>query len=243
MGDPARRGLRIYDSEEPDLGFRYSVDVAGLNIGTPAQIQELATANSHLNNAHEAAMVARNADTADQHLAMIGNRKLPNHLAALRFLITAQALLLRRQPGPALDALGKAESNNPEMLCLDLFRGVAYNYLANWDMALKHLEAYRNLLGEDADICRELAEALRGFAVSRKPALVPQRPGLQSPGRQRVPGTGAWPGAEKNGTIWEPASPNCRTAAIISPSWLRTAGNLGMGWPGTDRPGHAKNRT
>src|SRR5262249_25846566 len=36
------------------------------------------------------------------------------------------------------------------------------NQLNQWDKALKHLEAYRDLLGEDAVLCQQLGEALLG---------------------------------------------------------------------------------
>ena len=153
----------IYDSEELFLGIRYSVDVASLNTGTQARIQELGRLNQHLNEAHTAVNVTQDADVADRNLNLIAGQKLPKHLEGLRYLVTAQAQLLRRQPGPALDALVKAESFQPDMPCLNWFRGIAYNDLADWDKALKHLEAYRDLLGDDAGVCREIGESLRGL--------------------------------------------------------------------------------
>jgi len=49
------------------------------------------------------------------------------------------------------------------MPALDLFKAIAYNRLARWEDALKHLGTYEALLGDDANVCREKGNALLGL--------------------------------------------------------------------------------
>ena len=49
------------------------------------------------------------------------------------------------------------------MPALNLCRGAALNGLGEWQKALKHLEAYHDLLVIDTHVCREMGRALHGL--------------------------------------------------------------------------------
>ena len=71
--------------------------------------------------------------------------------------------LHRNQALEALGTLEKAHACHPDFPALDLFKGIAHNRLSEWAKALQHLETYRDLLGDDANVCLQLGEALRGL--------------------------------------------------------------------------------
>ena len=66
-----------------------------------------------------------------------------------------------QQPQAALAALDKAPPARPRHARRGRTKGRAYSQLKRWDQAIKHLQAYRDLLGDETVICHELGLAPR----------------------------------------------------------------------------------
>jgi hypothetical protein len=154
---------KIYDMEDLDVGLRVSTTTATVVEQGVGRVGPLAAAMTTLREALMAMAVQEDPDAAEQKLRQIAAVKLPKPLEALRFVVQALIRLHRGQAREALEAVGQARALRPDMPILDLLEGTAYNRLGQWDKSLKHAEAYRNLLGEDAAICQLLGESLQGL--------------------------------------------------------------------------------
>ncbi len=151
---------QIYDFEDLDAGSRVSSEMAvllGQGIGKAVEI------GSSVKIIVEAiqAVVMEDVDGAEQKLAQVKGVQLPPRFESTRQLATGMVLLHRAKFPEALKALEEAQRLQPDLPLADFLRGVALNRLGKSDEALKHLQAYRDLLGEDAEVCREFGEALR----------------------------------------------------------------------------------
>jgi tetratricopeptide (TPR) repeat protein len=199
---------QVFDFEDLDVGLRVSTLASSLGaagLADPGFIQGV-------NNLRDAlvAIAKEDPDTAERKLRAAAPVKLPTKLEALRYMVSGVVRLHRNQPEEALKEWEKAAAFHPDMPALDLFKGLALNHLAQWDKALKHLETYKALLGDDTNVCRELGLALRGVGRSRRPRLpiarrsttTPSTPTLSSgfckrwvPGTRRTtlaPGSPSW---------------------------------------------------
>lgn len=156
-------GWKVYDFESLDAGMRLSALAASLRGRNVADLNDIGRSIQALTEANAAA--ARNdLDGAERQLALVGKVKLPESLEALRLLTVGVVRLRRGQTGKALDALTQAEKLRTDMPILDLMAGTALNRLGKHDEALKRLTAYRDLLGDDAPVCFQRGEALRGLS-------------------------------------------------------------------------------
>jgi len=158
-----RRGgsWKVYDLEDLDGGTRFSVMVGTVVAQGLGKALELSRAVKAIKEALEAVVMRQDADSAERKLNAIARIELPREIDALRYMVWGGVHLTRRQPEPALVALDKAHDLHPDMPVLDLLKGRAYSQLNKWDEAIKHFQAYRDLLGEDSMLCHELGLALR----------------------------------------------------------------------------------
>ena len=143
---------KIFDMEDLDLGIRHSVRVASVIAQGFDKAQDVAS--DKLNEAMDALRVNRDADAADRLLQQVANEKLPKEWEAYRWLVVSQVQMQRNQWEEALKSCDRANEYRREFPILDLLRGICYNALGKGKEALKHLEAYRDLLGEDGLVCR-----------------------------------------------------------------------------------------
>ncbi len=155
---------RLYDMEDLDVGLRISttaVTIVEVGLGN---VPELARAMNQLRDAIQAVALRRDPNAAEKILGQIAAVKFPKRLDGVRSLVIGLVRLQRGQAKEALAAFEQAHRLHPDMPCLDLTKAIAFNDLGDWNNALKHLEAYQGLLGDDAAVCRELGEALRGLS-------------------------------------------------------------------------------
>jgi predicted Zn-dependent protease len=154
-------GWKVYDMEDLNLGMRLSVLGASAAAQALDNHSDTMRALKTLTQALQAAG-QQDLDGAEKKLRQIEGVRLPAQFDAVRLLLAGALRLQRGQAAAALEALDKAHALRPDMPALDFLKGRAFNQLGQWDRALKHLEAYRDLIGEDAEVCRELGYALRG---------------------------------------------------------------------------------
>jgi tetratricopeptide (TPR) repeat protein len=154
-------GWKVYDMEDLDMGMRFST-ICALVVGVGAgNIPDTVRGGKGVTDAL-VALVRNDTDTAERKLKSVENVKLPKQMEAMRHVARGSLHLQRGQFQEALAAYDRAHASHADMPCLNLLRGIAFNGLGQWDKALKHIEAYRGLLGEDPLVCWQLGEALRG---------------------------------------------------------------------------------
>ncbi len=163
---------KIYDLEDLDMGLRLSTTGASLVNQGLGRLNQLAPASTALREALLAVAAQQDFDTAERKLKEVAGLNLPREMESLRLLVQGMVHLGRGRYQAAYDSLEQAGQQQPDMPILDLLKGQALNKLGKWDKALKHLEAYRDLLGDDAMICQELGLSLRG--VRRFPEAAKQ---------------------------------------------------------------------
>lgn len=152
---------KVYDMEDLDGAARLTTTVSSL-VG-----MGLGTINRHSRNlqllkeAMDVLIIRHDPDEAEKKLAPLVGVRLPGDMEALHLLARGMVHLQRGQAAEALVQLDKSRAIRPDMPLLDFLKGTALSRLGKWEEALKYLEAYRDLLGEDAFICQELGEALR----------------------------------------------------------------------------------
>jgi hypothetical protein len=152
---------KVYDLEDLDMGMRVSVLTAAVAAQGAGNLTDTSQAMRALGEAFQA-LRQQDPDTADRKLAQVGAAKLPKQVEALRQLATGMVRLQRGQAAEALEAVDAAEALQADIPLIDFLRGRAQNLLGKWDKAVTPLEKYRDLLGDDAPVCRELGLALRG---------------------------------------------------------------------------------
>lgn len=157
---------RIYDMEDLEMGMRISAGASTLLAGGPGQaqrLQEFARATECLREVINSLGVKHDVDAAERKLREIEHVALPRPYEAMRWMLTASIQIQRGQHRDALATLDRAHGFHAEMPILDLLKGMACNGLNERERALVHLKAYEDLLGDDANVCRELGFALHGL--------------------------------------------------------------------------------
>jgi tetratricopeptide (TPR) repeat protein len=152
---------KVYDLEDLDMGVRLSAEMGTAVAGGPGRAAGMARHAAVLRDAM-VALTRGDVDTAERRLREVDGVRLPGKLEAVRLLAHAVVHLQRERPRQALDTIAKARARHPDMPVLDMLEGTTLNQLGQWDKALKRLEAYRDLLGEDDAVCTQLGLALRG---------------------------------------------------------------------------------
>jgi tetratricopeptide (TPR) repeat protein len=153
---------KVYDVEDLGTGLRLSMAVTSFAELGWQDAGGTATTMKQLRQALLAIATRHDANAAENHLRLAAGGQLPPRLESLRFLIQGLLAIHRNAFQDALAALDQAQRCNPDMPCLDFWRGLAHNRLGQWDRGLQHLQAYRNLLGDDPNLCREMGLSLRG---------------------------------------------------------------------------------
>jgi tetratricopeptide (TPR) repeat protein len=162
-------GWKVYDFEDLDMGTRVTTMMGVAAAAGPERAREIGRATAALRDVF-VAVNAEDADTAERKLKEANAVRLPRRIDAVRWLATGMVRLLRGQFREALRALDQAAACNPDVPALDLLRGTAHNGLGEWATALRHLDTYRDLLGDDATVCRQRGDALRGLGRFRESA-------------------------------------------------------------------------
>jgi tetratricopeptide (TPR) repeat protein len=143
---------KVYDFEDLDTGLRVSDVVASLlparadlPVAPPAWVKSVPALQ-------EAVTAIRGGDFAGAERALnrLDQVPLPGKLAGVRWLLAGAVKLELRDSRAAQPCLDKARGLNPDMPCLDLLYAALYNQTGKPAEALKHLEKYRALLGDDA---------------------------------------------------------------------------------------------
>jgi tetratricopeptide (TPR) repeat protein len=153
---------KIYDLEDLDTAMRFSTLAAlgaEMGIGNLADLQRAATAIRETS----LALLKGDADAAERKLKAIAAMQLPAKLEALVVLQQAMIQIHRGQFQASLPTLDQALRLHPDMPCVDLLKGIAFNGLNQWAKALPCLQAYQKLLGDEAVVCYQQGEALRGL--------------------------------------------------------------------------------
>jgi uncharacterized protein HemY len=160
---------KVYDFEEINTAMRASTLAVGLFAELGANVGDVAAFRRAMTCIREAAMalVREDVDTAERKLKEIAGVKLPTKIEAVRLLMNGVVHIEREQYQEALDTVDRAAACHADMPVLDLLRAIALNGLGKSEQALKHIDAYRDLLGEDEQVCVQRGLALQG--VQRLP--------------------------------------------------------------------------
>jgi predicted Zn-dependent protease len=160
---------KVYDFEELSCGLRVTGEMAVALRAGRENVRESVRAFVKVREALQA-VDKGDADKADQKLKEIAGVRMLPKMDSVRLLATALLHLQREQFKEAVATVDRARALNPDMPVLDLVRGNALNGLGQWAEALKHLEAYRDLLGEDEDVCERIGDSLRGLGRAEEAA-------------------------------------------------------------------------
>lgn len=162
------QGWRIFDEEELECGFRSST-LAGLRVAAdrgafpPPWVDAVET----LYEANDA-IQARDMKKAGVKLAAIEHVQFPPVYEAYRWINKGLLEDNTQRTTAALSYYDQAEQLRPGLPVLDILRGLAYNKLGQWEKAVKHLEAYVRVLGDDNEVCYELGRALLNLGRFRE---------------------------------------------------------------------------
>src|SRR5262249_5699311 len=154
---------KVYDLEDLNTGIRMTTMVTSLVGAGREEIDQIGRALTNIQEALVAAVLQQDLEAAERKLRLAQGVRLPAKLEAFRLMVTGVIQLRREQYQEALESLERAHRTDPDIPCLDVLRGTALNRLGEWEKALKHLEAYRKLLGDDPEVCREIGLSLRGL--------------------------------------------------------------------------------
>jgi tetratricopeptide (TPR) repeat protein len=156
---------KVYDMEDIDTALRASTMVVDLVAEGRANIENLPALQQSMTCLNEVvmAMSREDVDTMERKLKEIAAVKLPAKIDAVRLLMTGVVHLQREKYQEALDTLDRAAARHADMPALDFLRAIALNGLGKSEQALKHIEAYRDLLGEDEHVCVQRGLALHGL--------------------------------------------------------------------------------
>ncbi len=164
-------GWKVYDYEDLSTSLRFTLSV-GVMLQEANQGGAIKENSARLKKLGDVrlALNAQNYDKADEILKSLGGKELPRMMEALRHLFEGLVQSSRGNAQLALEKYDAAHRFHADMPCLDLFKGVSHNVLGNWAAALKHLDAYQALLGDDSLVCYERGEALRGLSRFKEAA-------------------------------------------------------------------------
>jgi tetratricopeptide (TPR) repeat protein len=154
-------GWKVYDLEDLDIGIPFSSLSATLIQQGDAKLADSSRAATLLGEAVQSIAIQQDVDGVEKKLGQIARLQLPRELEAMRFMVKAMICQHRGQHKEAVAAVAKARTFRQDLPILDFLQGVALSRLGQWQEGLKHLEAYRALLGDDAIVCREIGQALR----------------------------------------------------------------------------------
>jgi LSD1 subclass zinc finger protein len=160
---------KIYDFEDLDAGMRFSTTVASFAEQGAGRFTEIGRAGTNIGEAFQA-LIANDIDTAENKLKLMPPR-LPLRLEAMRLLLTGIVHIHRGKDKEALQALEAAKRLHADMPVADYLRGIVLKKMSKWEEALKYLNDYRNLLGDDDEVCREIGETLRQLRRFREAAI------------------------------------------------------------------------
>ena len=152
----------VYDQEELNLGIRYTVTApAVLAVGdNPGLVRRAA---AQVRDARLAIAQRHDADSAEKLLAQTAGVALPQPLEVLRLITRISIELHQGRAQAALLTIDQWHALHLDTPLIGLFRGIAFNMLNQRDQALAHLRPYQQLVGDDALVCKELGDALRGL--------------------------------------------------------------------------------
>ncbi len=151
---------KIYDFEDLDMARRVSSDMA-LWLGRGGErAMKMGPAVQNIIDSMQA-VEQGDLDGAEQKLAQARGVQLPPRFESMHQLANGMLLLHRGKFADALKALDEAHRLHPDLPIADFLRGMALSRLGKAGQALKYLYAYRDLVGDDAQVCREIAEVLR----------------------------------------------------------------------------------
>ncbi len=153
---------KVFDMEDLDSGMSIVTTAASLGPRDLGNARDLPRATPHLREAAMALALRQDADAAERSLQNLAGLALPQRIDALRHMLLGSVKLQRQQFQEALALFDQAHELHRDMPCLDLVKAVAHNSLGAWQKGLKHIQAYQALLGDDAQVCDTLGEALRG---------------------------------------------------------------------------------
>jgi uncharacterized protein HemY len=157
------RSWKVYDFEDLDTGLRLSTTAAAIGGEGIARLSEVSRATATVSDALRTVILQQDPEGADRKLRLVAGVKLPKQLEALRCLVRGMIRVHQNRFQEAVDAFDEAARFQVDMPIVDFWKGIAFNRMEKWDSALKHLEKYQELLGEDAEVCREMGLALRGL--------------------------------------------------------------------------------
>jgi tetratricopeptide (TPR) repeat protein len=153
---------RVYDFEDVDItGIRLSSMLGSLRpvrAGLPEVPQAWARASVTI---QDAAAAVRRGDYAGARRTLQGMDMAALHarLEAVRWQLLGAATVGLRDFYNALPCLDRARALNFDMPYLDMLYAAAYNHSGKPHEALKHLQKYRTLLGDDCDTFYQLGMA------------------------------------------------------------------------------------
>jgi uncharacterized protein HemY len=150
---------KIYDFEDLDTGRRFSVASAPLVQQGGGLLTEIGRAGAVLLDALDS-LLTDDVAAAENHLKRTP-ANLPPRLEALRLLLRGRILLRHGQFQDMVDALEESKRLHPDPFLADYLLGVARNRVGKWEQALTILRAYRALVGDEDEMCRETGLALR----------------------------------------------------------------------------------
>jgi predicted Zn-dependent protease len=152
---------RVYDFEDLDTAIRISTLMASLlpaRGDLPPQLPAWAKASAAVQQA-VAAMQQDDFAGAERTLEGLEKAQLPPTIEAVRLLLLGNCKIGLRNFQGALPCLDRARALNPDMPCLDVAYAAVYNQTGKPHEALKHLEKYRALLGDDDVVFYQLGLA------------------------------------------------------------------------------------
>lgn len=161
---------QAFDMENLDVGCRYSILMSTILAGGGQQINEANRAVGLLNDIMHNLQTGGDIDEVEQRIANLPQIQVPSQIQAMRWLLLGILRSKQGKPAEALAQYEKARELQPDMPFLDMLQGMLCNRLGRWDEAIDYLEAYRNLLGDDANVMEELGLALRGLGRFREAA-------------------------------------------------------------------------
>jgi tetratricopeptide (TPR) repeat protein len=148
---------RFYDTENLEIGLRFSSSCAFTGQGKATDVSK---ASSTIIEAQVAVAVHQDADTAENKLRQVEKTKLPALVDAFRWLTLARVHHLHGRSQESLQAAEQAGRLEPDWPSVDFRKARALNQMKQYDKALTLMQAYRNVIGDDALVCHDIGVSL-----------------------------------------------------------------------------------
>ncbi len=152
---------KFHDMEDLVTGIHYPLLVAREAARGQRKVDQESAAIHTLSEVSEA-LAEKKPEVALEKLDSIKSVPLPTNLEPARYLMRCMALLARKKPNEALEAVDRALALQPDLPGGDWDKGVCYLQLSQWDKALPLVEGYHKLFGDESSICQGMGLALRG---------------------------------------------------------------------------------